>query len=63
MQVEPVNDAQINGDKPYKHNLVQLYYSKTQNLVEYGLIISKYLGIPFYYGQLDFDKSILGTKI
>ena len=52
-----------NGNKPYKHNLVQLYYSKTQNLVEYGLIISKYLGIPFYYGQLDFDKSILGPKI
>ena len=32
-----------NGNKTHKHNLVQLYYSKTQNLVEYGLIISKYL--------------------
>ena len=52
-----------NGNKPLKHNLVQLYYSKTQNLVDYGLIISKYLDIPFYYGQLDFDKSILGLKI
>lgn len=48
-----------NGGKPFKHNLVQLCYSKTQNLVEYGLIISKYLDIPFYYGQLDFDKSLL----
>lgn len=49
----------INGDKPFKHNLVQLYNSKTQNLVVYGSVISKYLDIPFYYGQLDFDKSLL----
>lgn len=52
-----------NGDKSLKHNLVQLCDSKTQNLVNYGLIISKYLDIPFYYGQLDFDKSILGPRI
>lgn len=52
-----------NGNKAFKHNLVQLYYSKTQNLVDYGSIISKYLDIPFYYGQLDFDKSLLGLKI
>jgi len=52
-----------NGDKAHKHNLVQLYYSKTQNLVDYGFIISKYLDIPFYYGQLDFDTSLLGPRI
>ena len=52
-----------NGKQPGKHNLVQLYYSKTQNLFEYGFVISKYLDIPFYYGQLDFDKSLLGPKI
>lgn len=50
-----------NGSKTLKHNLVQLYNSKTQNLVEHGLIISKYLDIPFYYGQLDFDKSLLNV--
>lgn len=48
-----------NGNDSFKNNIVQLYMSKKYNIFEYGVSIAKFLGIPFYFGQKNFDKSLL----